>query len=124
MSANSLISPEKKAIAIHLRERGKWLLREIGKQWKIANPLCCPLLPLQEKGKQSLRPKGRPRKLSGRGCKVVIKTLKKMRTKENFSIKKLVVESGLTLASASERTFSQVLNERGYFFVNAYKKGL
>ena len=42
----------------------------------------------------------------------------------NFTLKQLVNESGLSFQLASERTFSRCLNENGFFFLQARKKGV
>ena len=45
-------------------------------------------------------------------------------TNVTFTVKQLVKESGFTFQLASERTFSSCLNENGYYFLQARKKGM
>lgn len=68
---------------------------------------------------------GRPRKLTERNVRLMLRTLKEQRSKgKNVTVKSLVQESGLTLKMASRRTFSRVLNEHGFHHLQARKKGL
>ena len=69
--------------------------------------------------------KGRPRKVSERDKRILLRTLNRMRTTNvNFTVKQLVKESGFTFQLACERTFSRCLNENGYYFLQARKKGM
>ena len=55
----------------------------------------------------------------------LIRTLKVLRLREpNVSVKSLVIESGLSLNTVSRRTFSRILNENGYGFLQRWKKGI
>ena len=55
----------------------------------------------------------------------LIRTLKALRLREpNVSVKSLVIETGLSLDAVSRRTFSRILNENGYGFLQRRKKGI
>ena len=55
----------------------------------------------------------------------LIRTLKVLRLREpNVSVKSLAIESGLSLNTVSRRTFSRILNENGYGFLQRRKKGI
>ena len=67
---------------------------------------------------------GRPRKVDQRSVRVLIRNLKNSRKiNANVTVNSIVGNSGLS-AFASRRTFSRVLNEEGYKFRQARKKGL
>ena len=69
--------------------------------------------------------RGRPRKVSDRSVRKLLRTLREMQTKNvNMTVKNLVEKSGLSLEMASRRTFSRYLNEEGYSYLQARKKGL
>lgn len=62
--------------------------------------------------------KGRARKVTSTNVRSLIRTLKVLRKREpNVSVKSLVIESGLSLETVSRRTFSRILNENGYGFL-------
>ena len=67
---------------------------------------------------------GRPRKVDERSVGVLILNLKNSRKiNANVTVNSIVRNSGLSVF-ASRRTFSWVLNEEGYKFCQARKKGL
>ena len=69
--------------------------------------------------------KGRPRKLNSRNVRSLICTLKVLRLHEpNVSVKSLVIETGLSLDAVNQGTFSRILNENGYGFLQRGKKGI
>lgn len=55
----------------------------------------------------------------------LIRTLKDMQSRNlNITVKNVIEKSGLSLEMASRRTFSRYLNEEGYSYLQARKKGL
>ena len=69
--------------------------------------------------------RGRPRKVSDRSVRKLIRTLKDMQSRNlNITVKNVIEKSGLSLEMASRRTFSRNLNEEGYSYLQARKKGL
>ena len=67
--------------------------------------------------------KGRPRKLTDRDERLIIKTMKKLRTKvASFTAKKIQEEAQLT--HISTKTIHRVLHKHGYSYLHARKKGL
>ena len=66
----------------------------------------------------------RPRKLDERSVRKLIRCITNARkTNPNMTDKTLVRESGLSLELADRRTFSRRLNENGYGFFQARKRG-
>ena len=126
MINKGIISPRKRAIAIHLREKCKWSIRDTARKCGISKSsvqrLSGDIGPRRSVAETDKR-KGRPRKVNDRDMRVIIRTVNKLRTTNvNFSVKN-VHESGFNFLKASERTFSRRLNEKGYFFLQARKKG-
>lgn len=67
--------------------------------------------------------KGRPRKLSDRDCRSIVKALKKLRNTEgHFSSPRIAVEAGIK--QVSNRTVRRTLNREGYKFLQTRRKGL
>ena len=128
MVNKGIISPRKRAIAIHLREKCKWSIRDTARKCGISKSsvqrLSGDIGPRRSAAETGKR-KGRPRQVNDRDMRVIIRTVNKLRTTNfDFSVKKVVHESGFNFLTASERTFSRRLNEKGYFFLQARKKGL
>ena len=68
---------------------------------------------------------GRPGKLNSRNVRSLIRTLKGLRIREpNVSVRSLVIESGLGLDTVSRWTYSRILNESGYGYLQRWKKGI
>ena len=118
----------KKALVLYLRNECSTSYRDIAKKCLISKSS------VERIYKESLRDQklptkrtkvGRPRKVNERSVRRLIRCLKQSRKKNiNVTVKALVEESGLTLKMASRRTFSRRLNEEGYGFLQARKKGL
>ena len=69
--------------------------------------------------------RGRPKVLTERSERILLRTFFKLRrTSPNFSVKDLIVESGLDATKYSKRTVSTFLNNNGYKLRQARKKGL
>ena len=69
--------------------------------------------------------RGRPRKVSDRSVRKLLRTLRDMQMRNvHITVKNVVEKSGLSLEMASRRTFSRYLNEEGYSYLQARKKGL
>ena len=69
--------------------------------------------------------RGRPRKLSSREERLLIRALHKLRrTEGNFTVKRLMNEANILVSNASVRTVARFLNSQGYFYLQARKKGL
>lgn len=68
---------------------------------------------------------GRPRKLCARTERKIVRTLKMLRrTRGNFTAKDIMVECGMTEEDISVRSVQRFLNQQGYRFLQARKKGL
>ena len=78
--------------------------------------------------KPSLRPasrKGRPRKLTERQKRLITRSILMLRTEEgNFSAARIMEHAGIDNSEVSVRTVTRFLNEKGYYYLQARKKGL
>jgi hypothetical protein len=67
--------------------------------------------------------KGRPKKLTVRDERSILRTIPKLREKlGNFTSKRVQLESGVT--HVSNRTIRNILNKEGYHYLRSRKKGL
>ena len=122
------ISPEIRALAVCFREKQKESYPEIAKRCKIsvssAERICKTSLSLYSNGKtvkhHSAKKMGRPRKVSD-GCKRLLhQNLLNLRGyNPNVTIKKLLQYSGLSLQTASCRSYRRCLIELGFGFRQA-----
>lgn len=84
-----------------------------------------PLTSIEANKKGKKPSKGRPRKLSTRQGRTIIRALYKLRkTEGNFTVKRIMREAGLSEGEVSVRTVSRFLNRKGYYSLVARKKGL
>ena len=68
---------------------------------------------------------GRPYKLGKRSVTKLLRALKKLKSSNRLNtVKSFVERHGLSFEMASRRTFSRYLNENGYHYLQARKKGL
>ena len=68
---------------------------------------------------------GRPRKISNRSARKLLRTLRHMQIRNvHITVKNMGEKSGLSLEIGSRRTFSHYLNEEGYSYLEAKTKGL
>lgn len=71
------------------------------------------------------KPMGRPRKLSARVERLILRQIKDLRQQEgNFTIKRVMERSGVSTAEVSCRTVQRMLESHGYRYVNARQKGI
>ena len=120
------ISAETRALLKVAREFVNLSYRELAKKYgvskSVAHKVCNP------KTKENSKPgrPGRPKVLCERSERNLLRTFFKLRrTSPNFSVKDLIVESGLDATKyCSRRTVSRFLNKKGYKQRQARKKGL
>lgn len=69
--------------------------------------------------------RGRPRKLTNRQGRLILRCMVNLRSEEgNFSAKRIMERAGVSNSNVSVRTVTRFLNENGYFYLQARKKGL
>lgn len=122
------ISPEKRALAMFLRQESGLSFPKIAEKCNIskssAERICKGYLRPRRNQAYS-RKTGRPRKISLRMKRALQRNLLKMRKDGlEVTVKKLVTYSGLSLQTATVRTYSRCLNEMGFWFLQSRKKGL
>ena len=78
---------------------------------------------INEKPDKRKHNRGRPKKLSDRDERVIINTMKNLRTNvASFTAKKIQEEANVT--NVSTKTIHRVLHKNGYHYLHSRKKGL
>ena len=129
MVFTGIIFPEKRAFVIFLRREGGFSFPKIAEKCKIsassAERICKEGLNQKRAKPMKCRKRGRPRKISSRVERMLKRNLLKMRNAGvAVTVKKRVEYSGLNFQTATERTYSRCLNDMGFWFLQARKKGL
>lgn len=123
------IPPAKRALAIFLRRESGLSYSKIAEKCDIstssAERICKESFSKERRNRITSQKIGRPRKISLRVERTLKRDLLKMRNEGlAVSVKKLIEYSGLDFQTASVRTFSRCLNDMGFWFLQARKKGL
>ena len=72
-----------------------------------------------------IRRRGRPRKLSTRDERQIIRHMKGLRHREGqLTSKRLMEDTGIDKANVSDRTVRRILNRNGYHYLQPRRKGL
>ena len=88
------------------------------KETKIGGRKHCTRTPVKHPG-------GRPKKLTTRDERHLLRCIPVLREEEgNFCTKRLMQRAGLSKKKVSDRTVRRCLNENGYYYLQARKKGL
>ena len=128
MVKRTRISPEVKAYARFLRVDGHKTVGEVAKICSIspASVVRITREPVRTNvaakcGKKT----GRPKKLNVRQERNLIRAVKHLRAKNgNYTVKDIMAECRIKESEVGVRTVQRFLNRRGYFYLQARKKGL
>ena len=110
------ITPKKRALAWYLNKYTELSYRRIAEQCGILKssvPQICTqkVFETTRNTTNAMKKRGRPRKVSERDTRTLIRNLQNLRKNNvHVTVKGLVEESGLSFKSASRRTFSRCLN--------------
>ena len=123
------IAAEKRALARYFRTYSEFSFRRIARECGItkssAQRICSRGFDENGPRKSEKKQTGRPRKVSKRHMRTRIRALKNLRSSNvHVTVKSLVEESGLNPELASRRTYSRYLNELGYSYLSARRKGV
>jgi transposase len=119
------MSAEKHALLKLTRELTNISYRHLGKKYGVPKSTAYDVCNAKKKSECEKRKAGRPKALSDRAQRILLRTFFKLRrTSPNFSVKDLIVESGLDTKKHCRRTVSRFLNSSGYKLRQARKKGL
>ena len=128
MVYNKKTTAEEQALIRFLYMEKRYSLREIaGKVGRSAATVMRVLKESHSASRQSrthanvtYKRRGRPRKLSSREERLLIRALHKLRrTEGNFTVKRLMNEANILVSNASVRTVARFLNSQGYFYLQA-----
>lgn len=121
------ITANTRALVHFLNEYTNQSMRQIARKCNISKSSVariCRESPSIDEPADAMRT-GRPRKIDERNGRSLIRALKRLRARNaNVTVRSLVKESGLSFRLASRRTFSRYLNEKGYGYFQARKKGV
>lgn len=122
------ISPEKRAYIAYLSQDKDFKVKDICKKTGISRATVHRIKQDKNclgKRKKAINKGGRPRKLSARDERNIIRAVKKLRrTRGNYSTREIMSTSGIDPSEISERTVRRYLNKNGYFSLQSRKKGL
>ena len=124
------ITPKKRALAWYLKKYTELSYRRIAEQCGISKSsvhrICTQkVFETTRNTMNAMKNRGRPRKVSERDTRTLIRNLQNLRKNNvHVTVKGLVEESGLSFKSASRRTFSRCLNRLGYSYYSARRKGV
>jgi len=130
MYNKSRLSPEEKAYILFLRRQSKLSFRKIAAMCRcspstVHKIVRTPIATYRQSIPNRTVLQGRPRKIDERKGRLLIRALYKLRkTDGNFTVKRIMTEAGISQADLCERTVSRFLNNRGFHFLVARKKGL
>ena len=133
MVYNRKTSAEERALIRFLYMERRYSLREIAAKvdrsaatvMRVLKEFNTPSTYSQTHGKVTHQRRRRPRKLSSREERLLIRALLKLRrTEGNFTAKRLMNEANISESDVSVRTVGRFLNSKGYFYLQARKKGL
>ena len=128
MVFRSKISTEKRAFVRLACEQGCMSALAICKELKISKSSFYRFQNMninESEERKTSKVGGRPRKLSGRDERSLPRHVKYLRHKEgNFTSKRLMEVANIDNKQVSNRTVRRVLNNQGYKFVQARKKGV
>lgn len=112
------------------RERGNDSYRKIARKYKISKTSAHRIVDNKEEffnpePEPIKKKRGRRKKLSDRDIRKLERSLKRLRKqKVNITVMDVVKDAGFVGNEVHRRTFSSYLNNLGYKFMNARKKGL
>jgi len=127
MVYNGKISAEQRARVWFLNENTGLSLRKIARKCEISKSsvarICDRTSSQRSQADKVSRKSGRPRKISERDGRVFIRGLQRLRGRD-VTVKTAFKESGCSFQQAHRRTFSRFLNEKGYRYLIARRKGI
>ena len=122
MVYRSNITHEMRAHVLYLGSKKKYSLRQIAEKAGVSKSTVRRILSKTKKESLSKEKRGRPKKLSPRDRRQLLKSMFKLRENNpGFSIKSLVAHSGLHMSGISYRTFYRELRGQGFQYLQARK---
>ena len=119
------IPAETRALLKVTREFVNLSYRELAKKYGVSKSVAHKVCNAKTKENSKPGRPGRPKVLCERSERKLLRTFFKLRrTSPNFSVKDLIVESGLDATKYCRRTVSRFLIKKGYKLRQARKKGL
>ena len=127
MVFRKFIATDIRVAAFQLRRNTDMSMRDIAKTCGISTASVQRILTgvIPKRIATGTRRMGRPRKLSVRQQRLLVRNLRKVREQNpTFSLKDLMQASGLNRADVFERTVNRFLQSQGFHYLQTRKKGL
>lgn len=128
MKSNSTISDTTRAYVLLLGKEKKYSCRVIAEKTNISKSSVSLILRGKVQRKQNSKKRnkiGRPKKLTDRDRRKLIRTIKTLRDQDpNFTVKRLLAHSGLLSEDISYRTIYREVKAAGFQYLPARRKGV
>ena len=122
------IDPETRAYMRFLRSNAKIPYRELVAKYKISRSTLYRITKGEttvQKRVDNRRSSGRPRKLTDRDERLLLRQMNQLRrTVGGFTSKQLMENAGISRANVSDRTVRRLLNRKGYHYLQPRRKGI
>jgi len=122
------IDAEKRAFLRYARLHGKVPCKELTKTYGVSRSTLLRICKSTKIGREHRKPAKRPgpkKKLTARCERQILRQIERLRKKEGgFTSRRLMEVAGIHLKNISDRTVRRLLNRKGYFYLQARKKGL
>ena len=130
MVYNGEINPSKRAYIMYLTQEKKLSIKDIARQCHVSRATAYRIkkdriIDSYKREDWNRNLGGRPRKLSSREERKILRTLYSLRHEEgNFTSIRLMSRAGISPKHVSNRTVRRLLQRKDYHFLQARKKGL
>ena len=127
MAFKKKIDAESRAYMRFLRSHAKIPYRELIAKYKISRSTLYRINKEDSTARKHvvMKRRGRPRKLSTRDERQILRHMKDLRRREGqLTSKQLMEETGIDRANVSDRTVRRVLNRNGYHYLQPRRKGI
>lgn len=123
------IDPKTRAMVFHLCRIRGLSIRKVAKECNVSRAYVWRMrhieMNVNKSSKNRAETRGRPKKLTARQQRVLLRSICILREQEGyFTIKRLMENAGISRREVSESTISRFLNKKGYYYLQARKKGL
>jgi len=129
MVYNGRLGSDVRSYILYLATETKVPVAEIARKCKVSRPTVYRIKKQFENGakhgQKVLNKGGRPRKISQRQRRILVRKLHSLRREVgSFSTNRLMDRAGLSVSEMSTRTVRRTLHQMGYHFLQARKKGI
>ena len=118
------IDPKTRAMVFHLCRIRGLSIRKVAKECNVSRAYVWRMrhieMNVNKSSKNRAETRGRPKKLTARQQRVLLRSICILREQEGyFTIKRLMENAGISRREVSESTISRFLNKKGYYYFQA-----